>query len=561
MKKKISLSAVFALSISAIVYAQKIDVTVRFPKGSDVMLASCAEELKTWTISNFHYRNDIVELRGHTDSDADTDFNQKLSERRNEAVKSVLEQNGFKQIRFVAYGENSPVCQSQNEECMQKNRRVEVVLYNEFSEQFLLKQDLPLPQTTFINHEKGDIIRGEKGTEIYIPSKSFLRPDGSAPQGDVRIELNEFYDIKDCLKSKLTTTSNGQLIESGGMVFLEAFDETGKLDLTSDAALKIVFKTQESGLEEGMQVFNGKVENGIMNWVPSKKPEMAKPIKAPSSATASSIEDLPLSLFGIQNVEVISGGRESLILFGLISWDDMTAEEKARYEGDQKKYAEALEKQKEFQKQQWHKTKFNRGELSWEELTTEEQTSFKNDSARYKREMKRKADEYKQLLKARQDSLIAVQKAWQAEQAKYYATSLKEFQNKTRDGQMIFTLRGALSVRQLGWINCDRFLQSTSRIDQIVSCEMTPDTEVQLIFKDIAGIMQGYSRTDGRVVFNNIPAGSNAFLLYKGKQDADGNFEFDLQEIKTSTKTVVVDAKKTSIEEMNALLSKMDRAL
>ena len=220
MKKKISLSAVFALSFAAIVYSQKIDVTVRFPKGSDVMLASCAEELKNWTISNYHFRNDLVELRGHTDSDADTEYNQKLSERRNEAVKSLLKQNGFKQIRFVAYGENSPVCQSQNEECMQKNRRVEVVLFNEFSEKFLLEQNLPLPQTTFINHEKGDIVRGEKGTEIYIPARSFLRADGSAPQGDVRVELNEFYSKKECIEAKLTTTSDGKLLESGGWYLL-----------------------------------------------------------------------------------------------------------------------------------------------------------------------------------------------------------------------------------------------------------------------------------------------------------------------------------------------------
>lgn len=561
MKKKISLSAVFALSFAAIVSAQKIDVTVRFPKGSDVMLASCAEELKNWTINNYHYRHDLVELRGHTDSDADTDYNQKLSERRNEAVKSLLEQNGFKQIRFVAYGENSPVCQGQNEECMQKNRRVEVVLYNEFSEKFLLEQNLPLPQTTFINHNNGDIVRGEKGTEIYIPAMSFVRADGSAPQGDVRIELNEFYDLKDCIKSKLTTTSNGQLIESGGMVFVEAFDESGKLDLSTDAALNIVFKTQEDGLEEGMQVFNGKVENGALNWVPANKTAIAQPIKAVSGKPSTSIEGPAISFYGIQNIEVISGERESLILFGLIPWEDMTTKEKERYEGDQKKYAEAIQKRKEIQEQQWHNTQFNRGALSWAELTADEQKSFNNSVSAYEKAMKKKAAEYARIVKAYQDSLATVQKKAAEEMAKYYASSLSEFQKKTRDGQMTFTLRGALSVRQLGWINCDRFVNPTSRINQVVSCNMEPNTEVQLIFKDIAGIMSGYSDQTGRVIFASIPSGSEAFLLYKGKQDADGNFEFDLQEIKTSKDPVIVNPKKTSVEEMNNLLAKMDRAL
>lgn len=68
-----------------------------------------------------------VEIAGHTDSAGDDAYNQKLSQRRAQAVLAFLRQNGITadRINAVGYGEAKPVAPNDSKENMQKNRRVE----------------------------------------------------------------------------------------------------------------------------------------------------------------------------------------------------------------------------------------------------------------------------------------------------------------------------------------------------------------------------------------------------------------------------------------------------
>ncbi|HET9219855.1 MAG TPA: OmpA family protein [Terriglobia bacterium] len=71
-----------------------------------------------------------VEVEGHTDSVGTDDFNQSLSERRAESVKTYLTDQGIPaaNIRSRGFGESQPVASNDTAAGRQQNRRVELVV-------------------------------------------------------------------------------------------------------------------------------------------------------------------------------------------------------------------------------------------------------------------------------------------------------------------------------------------------------------------------------------------------------------------------------------------------
>ena len=76
------------------------------------------------------YARRPVRVEGHTDSVASDDYNQKLSERRAEAVRAWLAAKGIEPSRLQTrgFGESKPVADNATPEGRQKNRRVEVII-------------------------------------------------------------------------------------------------------------------------------------------------------------------------------------------------------------------------------------------------------------------------------------------------------------------------------------------------------------------------------------------------------------------------------------------------
>ena len=70
---------------------------------------------------------ELVDVIGHADSRGPVDYNQALSERRAETVKSKLE-GAFPQVPITAsgLGESAPIAGNDTEEGRRLNRRVEI---------------------------------------------------------------------------------------------------------------------------------------------------------------------------------------------------------------------------------------------------------------------------------------------------------------------------------------------------------------------------------------------------------------------------------------------------
>jgi outer membrane usher protein len=87
-------------------------------------LAAVAVYLKT-------HQNAQLTIEGHTDLQGSNVYNERLGWRRAEAIRSYLLASGVvpESIkRLISYGERLPICQSKDDSCMQRNRRVVLIV-------------------------------------------------------------------------------------------------------------------------------------------------------------------------------------------------------------------------------------------------------------------------------------------------------------------------------------------------------------------------------------------------------------------------------------------------
>jgi outer membrane protein OmpA-like peptidoglycan-associated protein len=106
----------------------------------DVLFDTGKASLKAGATSNLNklvaflneYSDRTVLIEGYTDSVGSEDYNQGLSERRADSVKSYLAGQGIGSIRLSASGkgESDPVASNDSAAGRQQNRRVEVIISN-----------------------------------------------------------------------------------------------------------------------------------------------------------------------------------------------------------------------------------------------------------------------------------------------------------------------------------------------------------------------------------------------------------------------------------------------
>ena len=114
-----------------------------------------------------------------------------------------------------------------------------------------------------INSSRDTLLEGGQGTKITIPKLTFCDENGNILP-EIKIELREFYKLSDMMFSNLTTMSNGKIIETGGMIYINATSENKKLEIVKGKNITVEFKTNYNS---EMKVFSGETDSlGNINW-------------------------------------------------------------------------------------------------------------------------------------------------------------------------------------------------------------------------------------------------------------------------------------------------------
>ncbi len=131
----------------------------------------------------------------------------------------------------------------------------------------LTEAEKNLPAQTFrIDALQDTVIETKGGMVLSIPAGTFQQEDGQAVTGGIELVVREALDPASIIRAGLTSLSEGQLLESGGMFSVDA-SKDGKA-LKIDPANGIYAEIPTDTVKSGMQLYTGnKLADGTIDWV------------------------------------------------------------------------------------------------------------------------------------------------------------------------------------------------------------------------------------------------------------------------------------------------------
>jgi len=258
------------ISLTLSAQSQPMSISLFFEK-ADYALSPAQQlqlqEFKELTVDSGY---NAIFLKGYADIDGSDESNLELSQYRVTAVQQYLT-NGKYLMESRFYGEKEAINKNKNEEQKSLNRRVDVIFWTNYK----LSQKKKKSQIYTFAPNKTIEFTAAEGTIIKIPGNSLVyMENGAVPMGDIQIEITEFYSMMDIIDNKLSTTFNGQLIISDGMINIEATRNNKQLRLKGGTTMEVGFAEREDN--DGFGLFYGN-ENGsgdVTNWTPAVNPNM-----------------------------------------------------------------------------------------------------------------------------------------------------------------------------------------------------------------------------------------------------------------------------------------------
>lgn len=398
-------------------------------------------------------------------------------------------------------------------------------------------------QSFNISVESDTIITAKQGTKIFIPSGCFVFSNGKTPKETVKIELKEYYSISDIVLANLSTTSDGKILETGGMIKISAKSNGKKLKINPRKEIKYLFP--KNGRTSKMKLFYGnKNKNNIINWKQSNKKK--KPKKKDINLIGYNIEiSRDRIIYGKVNEVLELVEIESVVLFPskakpLVSNYPVIEYFKENLDWSDENKSLFVDKKK-------LKYSFQVNSSGIISINTEQGLSAE-------------FDEY--FAKVLKKFTAQDKKTWKKENK--YTIYLRPMQkNKTQDTNIPiradldkhYVKYSILSATKLGWINCDKFINIQD--DNITMSFPLGDyhENYSLIFKEMKSVLRGIKDTEkNKVIFNNIPKNSDVYLFVS--RFVDDQLQFDIINGKAyEIQNIDIEYKESTIKEIKVALN------
>jgi len=401
-------------------------------------------------------------------------------------------------------------------------------------------------QEFVIDSKKDEVITGKDGTVLLVPANTF------AADGKVTILLKEYYSYEDIITNKLSTSSNGRQLVTGGMIHLSAMKDGKEVQLRSAGNIRW-FVPDTSTAMKTMQVFEGRVTDnkqslfGVaelndgfgtggtlnvfsemenINWIPqqlffennylttmvkvldmrnqpykshyTKKGEVGKfHIASDSRISKEDMEDSLKKKFGYYKVKIKYAKKDRLVRpWGFLSFLKRTNRWKSSESLGDSAWIDAVTARR--YRLQATDTVVTRGGAFWLNANG----GVRPKAIGVTSERNKQFDVFTTKLGA--GRLINDTTA-----------------NGTPEGSAGFSTalasRFSVDVNTLGWINCDRFYNDgRPKVPLYVDLKDTAaNYYTLLVFDRIKSMMTG-SVAGNRVLFQNIPEGETARVISVG---------------------------------------------
>ncbi len=387
-----------------------------------------------------------------------------------------------------------------------------------------------------IDFKKDTTIVCTEGTKLFIKANSFVDEQGNTIQGDINLEVTEFYKLSDMLLANLSTTSNGEQLETGGMLFVEAKKDEKNLMLDENSSIEISFPTKIK--KENMQLFSGKWENDIINWQLQKKTEEIIVVEVGEVE----MDTVYTSVRGqVEHIREVMHDKDFQVDSTFIkTWETYTKNKLIRFFGE------------------------NNNVILRKSLFEMKNTMFKvlhDDSISRGGHVIRKPWDESQIPTTSRIMRITPKRQIYVDNE---MLSEEEFKSRLQDEDDIIITTAdvnnyVLKTTNLGWINCDRFIRNKSRIKYKLKIKNVNDAAVSMVFRSLNSVLPSRN-INGIYDFGTVAKDESITLVAIKKQN--GKLYLDILDTKTEEDPdLEFNFKEVSLEEMKSELKKLNKWL
>jgi hypothetical protein len=382
---------------------------------------------------------------------------------------------------------------------------------------------------------------GEQGTRIFIGSETFQFLNGELVTDSIKVQLKEFYKKSDIILAELSTESNGNILETGGMVNVKAFANDNEIEIRSNKRIVVHFPKERYTYKK-MNLFyadDTSTDTSAINWNIDTINLIKRTLKLGSfgwwypSHTDSTDYDFTPKNF------VDTGYYWNPLDFYVKSYNfsDKTIREIERTKN--------INNYPEFDN--WNdygvECEMNiskKGFIKSPKIVTNLSRGAKREILKFLRELpqlesgKNKHGEIierRGLLFIEPGNIVPLYetdeeyvKSFDEKYSKYENTPIKNM-DEAEINYYIF------SVGKLGWINCDRFIEFEEKVDLLVNIEESSDMKLKLVFSEVDGVLKPQFK-DGKYLFKQVPVGQKATIV--GIKNTDNELLAVIEEITIS---------------------------
>lgn len=365
------------------------------------------------------------------------------------------------------------------------------------------------------------VLRAAEGTVLWVPANAFVDPTGcSIAAGLVELRVRELYSLADIVLNNLSTRSGNQLLETGGMVQLEASAAGQLCTLRKDARLLLSLPTTRR--QPDMQLFTGVRTNApnTLDWQTpraqlnleveywkikratfpkgagpltqqlrktiSYSPAVRRQLDAMKPAQAARRELRRLSRNLGRPVLAVVHTRFRISESGNVLQPETTGGVYLPELAEQVRTAIS-------QLPRWNPAR-------WEGVAV---PSWHSISTRFTTDGKLLIDEYWDVMETYR----------QFEKSQFVLAFERQVSDSTLQQATASNIsRYLFSIGQLGWINCDRFIESPQPRITFAINTGPADTDVKLVFKNMRSVLTGRS-SRGQTEFANLPQGEPVTIV------------------------------------------------
>ena len=578
--KKLIYTLVVALCFSITLQAKTTTekTTVLFSTAKHELTKKASKNLDEFLKQNQTNLDYEVTIEGHTDSRGNLAYNKKLSFNRAEKVKQFLIDKGIdeKRISFNYKGELDPKKPNVSDKNMEANRRVEVTITTyRFDNIKELEEALnPDKKNSYIiKPNEETVIKGKKGVKILVQANTFVDLDGNPIKENVKFELTESLAYKDFISSELLTKSSDALLESGGMIKVEAATVSGK-PVKIKQGKDMLIAIPNDNRQDNMEVFTSSVGD---NWETTNKPITKQvSLKTISSFPVMRSNNIAMPKFVYSNKDKpvapnppnmsripFEPKAESFIR--PIPWYKFGKEKRrARQEAA---YSKAIERyHKRLERYERNQVSYKRKSVAYNKALDEYYVAIDcwKDKRLLAKEEFKSTPKYKKAAK-RHEAIYQANLAQYKHEVKLWRNKRKEIAGNKGIEMDKLGITDATAMNnyvfafnELSWINVDRFYHMKEKDKQVIvmKTDEIMDERVLILFKDIGSMLsmypdrekneyrqEGFPKKEAAVIFAYKVKDGKPMICYR---EIDGSDNYQLDYIATS------------FAEIKAILSQFD---